>query len=191
MWPDTGAAEGTGAGAGEGTTINVPLPQHSGHAAALRAMEEVVGPAARRFGPQLIIVSAGGRPLGRGGAEAVHSRAVGRVGLHMRGGLGPGGPRAVAHSLLDLHLPHCFWLPPQHPPSSTGALRLVLSPLGASNSAAPPALPWPPAGYDAHWQDPLECLQYQSATYHALASAVLALAQELCGGRCLFLLEGG
>ena len=47
------------------------------------------------------------------------------------------------------------------------------------------------AGYDAHHLDPLEQLQLQSATYHALAAAVLGLARELCGGRLLLVLEGG
>ena len=47
------------------------------------------------------------------------------------------------------------------------------------------------AGYDAHWQDPLEHLQWQSATFHWLTAAVRRLAKELCGGRLLLLLEGG
>ena len=63
----------------------------------------------------------------------------------------------------------------------------------------PPAPPWlahtsahgPSAGYDAHWRDPLEHLQFQSGTFHWLGGAVLALARELCDGRLLLLLEGG
>jgi acetoin utilization deacetylase AcuC-like enzyme len=47
------------------------------------------------------------------------------------------------------------------------------------------------AGFDAHWRDPLESLQFQSATYHALAAGVRRLAAELCGGRCVLVLEGG
>lgn len=47
------------------------------------------------------------------------------------------------------------------------------------------------AGYDAHWKDPLETLQFQSATYHALAAGVRAVAEEVCGGRVVFILEGG
>ena len=92
------------AGAGEGFTINVPLPWHSGHAAAFAAFERVVAPAARRFRPDLILVS---------------------------------------------------------------------------------------AGFDAHWADPLERLQWQSGTYHWLAGRLRQLALELCGGRLLLLLEGG
>lgn len=48
------------AGAGAGATINIPLPWYSGHAAFQRAFDRIVAPAARRFGPDLIIVSAGG-----------------------------------------------------------------------------------------------------------------------------------
>ena len=48
-----------GAGAGAGATLNVPLPWYSGHAAAQRVFEAVVAPAARRFKPDIILVSAG------------------------------------------------------------------------------------------------------------------------------------
>lgn len=37
------------------------------------------------------------------------------------------------------------------------------------------------AGFDAHWRDPLEKLSYQSATYHRLVSGLSALADQLCG----------
>ena len=47
------------------------------------------------------------------------------------------------------------------------------------------------AGYDAHWRDPLAGLQYRSSTYHALSARLASLAEELCGGRLVFLLEGG
>ncbi|KAL4422258.1 hypothetical protein ABPG75_008455 [Micractinium tetrahymenae] len=104
VWPGSGGEDEAGEGAGAGATLNVPLPWYSGHSAAQRVFETVVAPAARRFGPDLIIVS---------------------------------------------------------------------------------------AGYDAHWQDPLEHLQFQSATYHWLAGAVRDLAAELCSGRLLLLLEGG
>ena len=38
------------------------------------------------------------------------------------------------------------------------------------------------AGFDAHWRDPLEKLNYQSATYHALLTSLQDLADQLCGG---------
>ena len=39
----------------------------------------------------------------------------------------------------------------------------------------------PGAGFDAHWRDPLEKLNYQSATYHHLLTSLQGLADELCG----------
>lgn len=60
-------------------------------------------------------------------------------------------------------------------------------PTASDPASLPPCL----AGYDAHWRDPLEHLQWQSGTYHGLATAVRGLAAELCGGRLLMLLEGG
>lgn len=47
------------------------------------------------------------------------------------------------------------------------------------------------AGYDGHVLDPLASLQYTTATYYTLASNIKQLAKELCGGRCVFFLEGG
>ena len=104
VWPGSGRVEERGRGPGAGYTVNVPLPWHSGHAAALAAFARVVAPAARAFGPDLLLVS---------------------------------------------------------------------------------------AGFDAHWRDPLEHLQFQAGTYHALAAAAAALAREVCGGRCVFVVEGG
>lgn len=105
VWPEsTASAEDVGSGAGKGATVHVPLPAGAGHAAALRAMAEVVLPALRRFKPELLIIS---------------------------------------------------------------------------------------AGFDAHFRDPLDCLQWQSGTYHALGAALAAAADELCGGKVVAVLEGG
>jgi acetoin utilization deacetylase AcuC-like enzyme len=59
FYPGTGALQETGADAGRGTTINVPLPPGSGNAALLRAMETIIVPAAEAFRPDLVLVSAG------------------------------------------------------------------------------------------------------------------------------------
>lgn len=58
-YPGTGALEETGRGAGRGFTLNVPLPAGLGDAGWLRAYDEVIAPAARRYRPQLLLVSAG------------------------------------------------------------------------------------------------------------------------------------
>ncbi|KAK1311237.1 Histone deacetylase 14 [Acorus calamus] len=47
------------------------------------------------------------------------------------------------------------------------------------------------AGYDAHVLDPLAGLQFTTGTYYMLASNIRQLAKDLCGGRCVFFLEGG
>ncbi|XP_024178092.1 histone deacetylase 14 isoform X2 [Rosa chinensis] len=47
------------------------------------------------------------------------------------------------------------------------------------------------AGYDAHALDPLASLQFTTGTYYMLASSIQQLAKDICGGRCVFFLEGG
>jgi acetoin utilization deacetylase AcuC-like enzyme len=47
------------------------------------------------------------------------------------------------------------------------------------------------AGYDAHWRDPLGMLDLTIGGYAALSRRLVALAEELCSGRLLFVLEGG
>ncbi|BES69655.1 hypothetical protein RE428_06730 [Marinobacter nanhaiticus D15-8W] len=59
FYPGTGALEDIGAGLGEGTTVNVPVPAGSGDAAYLKAFREILEPAANWFKPDLILVSAG------------------------------------------------------------------------------------------------------------------------------------
>jgi acetoin utilization deacetylase AcuC-like enzyme len=59
FYPGTGALDETGIGAGEGYTINLPLSAGVSDAGYAQLYEEIVWPAARRFEPQLIMVSAG------------------------------------------------------------------------------------------------------------------------------------
>lgn len=51
------------------------------------------------------------------------------------------------------------------------------------------------AGYDAHWSDPVGNpdvnMRLSSTGYHRLAETLLALAEEHCQGRSVFVLEGG
>lgn len=58
-YPGTGALGETGAGEGTGTTLNLPLPAGVGDNGFKRLYAEVLWKAARRFHPQLMIVSAG------------------------------------------------------------------------------------------------------------------------------------
>jgi acetoin utilization deacetylase AcuC-like enzyme len=68
-YPYTGRAEETGEGPGKGATLNCPLPAGSGRAEVLGAFREKLLPAAARFRPDLVLISAGfdcraGDPLG-------------------------------------------------------------------------------------------------------------------------------
>ncbi len=47
------------------------------------------------------------------------------------------------------------------------------------------------AGFDAHWRDPLAMAGLSLTGYARLGRALLQLAEELCDGRILFILEGG
>lgn len=46
-------------------------------------------------------------------------------------------------------------------------------------------------GFDAHWNDPITSLGLSTKGYLMLAQKVIALAAEFCGGRIVFVLEGG
>ncbi len=104
FYPGTGAADEVGDEMGHGTTLNVPLPAYVGDKGYLEVFRTVLAPAARRFKPQLILLS---------------------------------------------------------------------------------------AGYDAHWLDPLASMQLSVTGYGALMNELLALADELCYGRLVAVLEGG
>jgi acetoin utilization deacetylase AcuC-like enzyme len=59
LYPGTGRADETGAGAGEGTTVNVPLPAYSGWSVYDPIFRQVLAPLADRFQPEFILVSIG------------------------------------------------------------------------------------------------------------------------------------
>ncbi|XP_022773809.1 histone deacetylase 14-like isoform X2 [Durio zibethinus] len=103
-YPGTGKIDEIGHGAGEGATLNLPLPGGSGDTAMRTVFDEVIVPCAQRFKPDIFLVS---------------------------------------------------------------------------------------AGYDGHVLDPLASLQFTTGTYYMLASNIKQLAEDLCGGRCVFFLEGG
>ncbi|MBK8795893.1 MAG: histone deacetylase [Caldilinea sp.] len=104
FYPGTGAATELGADKAYGTTVNVPFPPHVGDKGYLDAFQRILAPVARRFRPQLIILS---------------------------------------------------------------------------------------AGFDAHWLDPLASMGVSTAGYAALVQELMSLADELCGGRLVCVLEGG
>jgi acetoin utilization deacetylase AcuC-like enzyme len=59
FYPGTGAANERGCGAGEGATVNLPLAAGTSEAGFLDAFRGHAVPALERFGPDMVIVSAG------------------------------------------------------------------------------------------------------------------------------------
>jgi len=59
LYPGTGAAGERGTGAGEGATLNCPLPPGAGDGQYLGAIRDTIVPAAREFDPGFVLVSAG------------------------------------------------------------------------------------------------------------------------------------
>lgn len=104
FYPGTGAVEETGKGKGKGYTINIPLPPGCGDRNYDKVYQEIIWRAARRFQPELIIVS---------------------------------------------------------------------------------------AGFDAHWSDPLAMMRLSLTGYAHLTHELIRMAEELCGGKIVFAMEGG
>jgi acetoin utilization deacetylase AcuC-like enzyme len=59
LYPGTGHVAEIGRGAGEGSTINMPLPPYSGDHARTACTEAIILPALSRFAPDMVLVSAG------------------------------------------------------------------------------------------------------------------------------------
>ena len=59
FYPGTGSIKETGNGIAKGTTVNIPLPAGCGDTEYEQVFEQIIMPAAKRFEPQLILVSAG------------------------------------------------------------------------------------------------------------------------------------
>jgi acetoin utilization deacetylase AcuC-like enzyme len=106
-YPGTGEAEERGAGAGLGTTRNIPLPEGTTAAEYRRAFEGALDAALAEFAPELVLISAGfdclaGDPLGglllepedlhaltRLVVERTQETAAGRVVAVLEGGYAP------------------------------------------------------------------------------------------------------
>jgi acetoin utilization deacetylase AcuC-like enzyme len=59
LYPGTGPASDVGSGAGEGFTVNLPVPPHSGDEVFGSLVDHVVVPLARSWSPELVLISAG------------------------------------------------------------------------------------------------------------------------------------
>jgi acetoin utilization deacetylase AcuC-like enzyme len=83
-YPGTGAVTEVGLNAGEGYTLNIPLPAGCGDAEYMRVFNDLVVPAAREFEPEWILVSAGFDPHRRdplGGMEVTEAGFAGMTRL--------------------------------------------------------------------------------------------------------------
>ncbi|MEA2140900.1 MAG: hypothetical protein QOC91_999 [Solirubrobacteraceae bacterium] len=86
IYPGTGALRDTGSGAGEGYTLNLPVPGGSGEEQWLSLVEHVVLPVARVFAPDIVLISAGfdahlADPLA---GCALQSSSFGELARHVR-----------------------------------------------------------------------------------------------------------
>ena len=115
LWPGTGTLGTVGTGAGEGFTVNVPLPIGAGGAAVVGLYRRVLPALARRFRPDLLVVAAGydahyldpigGLALGIGHyadlvrlcLEVADQTAGGRIVFSLEGGY---NPDVLAHGVL-------------------------------------------------------------------------------------------
>jgi acetoin utilization deacetylase AcuC-like enzyme len=59
LYPGTGRPDETGEGRGAGSTMNFPFPAGSGRAEILGAVRNSLMPAAEKFRPELLLISAG------------------------------------------------------------------------------------------------------------------------------------
>ena len=76
-YPGTGSLEEIGRDAGEGYTLNAPMPAGMGDAEYLSIFRSIIGPVAREYAPQLVLVSAG--------FDAYFKDPLGSMGLTERG----------------------------------------------------------------------------------------------------------
>jgi acetoin utilization deacetylase AcuC-like enzyme len=70
----------------------------------------------------------------------------------------------------------------------TGVFQRILVPVA---QAFRPEMILVSCGFDAHRDDPLAGMRLTAAGYRSMARIVRALAEDLCGGRLAFVLEGG
>jgi len=106
-YPGTGLREEVGTGKGRGLIFNRPFPAGAGRAQVLRAFQEELVPAAARFKPQLMLVSAGfdihrDDPLGGMGVTAPGFAELMDVCLAVASGAARGRLVAVLEGGYDL-----------------------------------------------------------------------------------------
>ncbi|WP_374764545.1 histone deacetylase family protein [Yunchengibacter salinarum] len=118
FYPGSGHLHDVGGGLGEGYTVNVPIPETAGDLAFEKAFRDVLVPAADRFEPDLVLVSAGFDPhrndmalnLTYGGFKVLTSivqdiadrHCNGRLALVLEGGYNLTSLSNGVHAVLDV-----------------------------------------------------------------------------------------
>jgi acetoin utilization deacetylase AcuC-like enzyme len=107
FYPGTGALGEVGDGAGEGFTVNLPLPSLCGDGEYLALFREVALPIARAYDPELVLVSAGfdayaGDPLANMRVSPAGYGALARCCLEMAKGAARGRAVMVLEGGYDL-----------------------------------------------------------------------------------------
>lgn len=110
-FPGTGLRDETGTGAGEGLTLNAPLPPGSGIEDYRRVFSQEFIPAIRSFDPSLLIISAGQDCLG--------DDPLGMMELR------PGDIGEFAGILLETGIPVSLVLEGGYGPSHAAAIRAI------------------------------------------------------------------
>jgi acetoin utilization deacetylase AcuC-like enzyme len=80
---------------------------------------------------------------------------------------------------------------PLPPDSGDDELRQVCELMALAARRFQPDLVLVSAGYDGHWLDGISQLQISVAGFAHIAEAIRDMAGEVCGGKAVFLLEGG
>ncbi len=141
FYPGTGALREQGCDAGEGATVNLPLPAGCGDAEYAAAFDGVVLPVLREFQPEIVLVSAGfdahaqdplaSMEVSGAGFVALATRlrqladdvCQGRMLLSLEGGYDPEAlGEAVAGVVRVLSAPECPAVPPAHGSALAGTL---------------------------------------------------------------------
>jgi acetoin utilization deacetylase AcuC-like enzyme len=146
LYPGTGPAGYVGTGAGEGYTVNLPVPPGSGSEIFLSLVQHVVAPIAREFHPGLVAISAGydahrDDPL----AECtVETEAFGYMAATMR------------ELAAELDVPVLVCLEGGYDPGALAASVVATVEALGSDEQAPEASPEPAAPFAdrhrAHWR---------------------------------------
>jgi acetoin utilization deacetylase AcuC-like enzyme len=98
-------------------------------------------------------------------------------------GTGPMSQVGAAGTTLNIPLPFGA--------GDTGYARVFTDLVAPALRHFQPELLLVSAGFDSHWKDPLGPMVLSTAGYARLTANLLALADELCGGRIALVLEGG